>query len=84
MKFITVTLEGITRYGQTNAQNFIGFYVAVESHHSDEEGEEWKAGKFSIVDRVTSQIYGKCKNVVTQTSSFPISEVPVRPARPLW
>lgn len=81
--FFTVSLEGISRFGQITPHKFTGFFVTVEkdnsdARHSGTRVDDDSVGTFHISASATSKFSEKCQNLVTHTSSFPKNEVLVK------
>lgn len=79
-----VSLEGILRASHGLTHKFTGFFLTVEKDAVDAKTIPLKyeddsvVGKFHIVMSAVSKFSDKCRNLVTHTSSFAKSDVPVR------
>lgn len=76
-----VSLEGILRASHGLTHKFTGFFVTAERDGSDAKAkydDDGSAGKFHIVMSAISKFSEKCRNIVTHTSPFPKSDVPVK------
>lgn len=82
-----VSLEGILRASHGLTHKFTGFFITAEQDGSDARTPPQKyeddsaMGKFHIVMNAISKFSEKCRNLVTHTSSFPKSDVPVSTQR---
>lgn len=78
----TVSLEGILRASHGLTHKFTGFFIAAERDNVDSKAptpkyEDEAVGNFHIVMSAISKFSEKCRNLVTHTSPFPKSDVPV-------
>lgn len=83
----SVSLEGILRASHGLTHKFNGFTITSERDATDPKTPPQKyeddssVGKFHIVMNAISKFSEKCRNLVTHTSSFPKSDIPVRTTR---
>lgn len=78
--YLTVSLEGISRFAQSTPPKFVGFFLTVEKDFSDvrQTGNyDEKVGRFHISASAMTKFSEKCQNLVTHTSSFPKNEIMV-------
>jgi Reeler domain len=80
----TVSLEGILRASHGLTHKFTGFFLTAERDNVDTRtpakklDEDDSVGSFHIVMGAISKFSDKCANLVTHTSMFAKSDVPVR------
>lgn len=77
---LSVTLEGVSKFGQTTQQKFTGFFITVEKDQTDvRQGGDDNVGRFHITPESASmsKFSEKCQNLVTHTSSFSKTEIMV-------
>lgn len=81
--FLSVSLEGILRASNGLTHKFSGFFVTAEKDAADSRTPPPKnendsaVGTFHIAMNAISKLSDKCQNLVTHTSSYPKSDVPV-------
>lgn len=78
----TVSLEGILRASHGLTHKFTGFFITAEQDIYDvktppQKYDDDSVGRFHIVMNAISKFSEKCQNLVTHTSSFAKSDVPV-------